>query len=143
MQYFVLWRLAQALVIHEAHRLVVHRCELMMAGTTGDVTRKCLLSNSGKDSLDIVTNVACKDSCHNQQQSDQYCERQSATQVVCQSLMPTQTVDGKLGWHLGLVSYQHACLSHMQVCTLRKRMYTSNVRNCSQKDTAVASAAPK
>ena len=68
MQYFVLWRLAQALVIYEAHRLVVHRCDLTMAGTTGDVTRNSLLSNSGKDSLDIVTNVACNDSCHNQQQ---------------------------------------------------------------------------
>jgi len=31
----------------------------------------------------------------------------------------------------------------LQVCTLRKRMYANNVRNCSQKDTAVASAAPK
>ena len=33
--------------------------------------------------------------------------------------------------------------AHNEDCTLRKRMYASSVRNCSQKDTAVARAAPK
>ena len=86
----------------------MYRCQLI-AGTAGDITLDGLLLTSAKESLKIFADVACKDSCHKPWQSVQHCE----TLLSHTSCLPfTQTVGGKVGYHLRSVS-MHARCTHM------------------------------